>query len=103
MTIADINNPNQNGSCNNFDPNHLKDVLQTATNLTVVITAVSGTNLCELSPCSPSPCHNGGTCTMNNQVEGNYECSSCRQGYAGVNCTEDVNECDQGSQIMCTK
>ena len=96
MELTDINNPNQDGTCQYFNPNQLLQLLQSTTSHAVVITAVSGTNLCELSPCSPSPCHNGGTCTVNNQVEGNYECSSCRQGYAGVNCNEDVNECDQG-------
>ena len=63
-----------------------------------MVTSVSGSNLCELSPCSPSPCQNGGICAVKKGVKGNYECTFCRQGYSGVNCTDDVNECNQGKK-----
>lgn len=96
MELADISNPSTDGSCQYFEPSMLATAIESITGFRVVITGVSGSNLCELTPCSPSPCHNGGTCAVREGVKGNYECTFCRQGYTGVNCTEDVNECDQG-------
>ena len=35
-------------------------------------------------PCSPNPCHNGGTCAWEGQDE-SYTCS-CPEDYTGQNC-----------------
>ncbi len=98
VELCDINNPSEDGSCQYFDPTKLVSIMQSVTVHRVVVARLSGSNLCELTPCSPSPCKNGGICSMKEGVKGNYECSLCRLGYTGVNCTEDVNECDQGNK-----
>ena len=58
-------------------------------------TDVNGTDLCEESACSPSPCMNGGDCSLQTEVAGGYVCS-CSVGYTGVNCEADINECEDG-------
>lgn len=56
------------------------------------MTSVSGENICEESACLPNPCQNGGRCQLSNDAAGGFECS-CQDGYTGVDCSEDVNEC----------
>ena len=60
-----------------------------------MITEVQGVDICDVSPCLPSPCKNGGSCELNDRVFGGYECT-CSEGYTGVNCTLDVKECTEG-------
>ena len=91
VEIADINNPSADGRCHYFDPSRLKTAIQSITKQRVMVSGVSGANLCSLSPCSPSPCQNGAKCS---DVLGSYECS-CRQGFTGVNCSTDRDECAQ--------
>ena len=62
------------------------------TSTTVMVTGVSGENICEESVCLPNPCQNGGACQLSDDATGGYECS-CRDGYTGNDCSEDVNEC----------
>ena len=57
-----------------------------------MVTSVSGENICEESVCLPNPCQNGGACQLSDDATGGYECS-CRDGYTGNDCSEDVNEC----------
>ena len=60
-----------------------------------MVTSISGDNLCEISSCSPNPCANGGTCQLDESAEGGYSCS-CPEGYTGVDCTTDIDECLTG-------
>lgn len=60
-----------------------------------MVTGISGENLCEISSCSPNPCGNGGTCQLDENIEGSYSCV-CPEGYTGVDCMEDVDECLAG-------
>ncbi len=92
-----INNPAADGICHYFDPKIIETAINQAAadNIETMVTAVQGDNLCEISPCSPSPCRNGGTCSIDKEVTGGYQCL-CRQGYRGDNCTLDVDECTQG-------
>ena len=60
-----------------------------------MITGILGENLCEINSCSPNPCDNGGSCQMDDNVQGGYVCT-CPDGYTGVNCLNDVNECQEG-------
>lgn len=62
-------------------------------------TNVSGSNLCEEDACTPSPCENGGQCSLESEVPGGYSCS-CSAGYTGINCETDINECADGE--LCT-
>ena len=94
LEINDVNNPIPDENCQYFDPKSLESVLNQLTNQKAMVTNAQGEGLCETTPCTPSPCQNGGTCSLNEQVMGGYECE-CRQEYLGVNCTEDENECNQ--------
>ena len=58
-----------------------------------MVASISGSNLCKLSPCSPSPCQNGGTCSLRDVI-GGYECT-CQSGYTGKNCSVDIDECTE--------
>ncbi len=48
-----------------------------------------GDGLSCLDVCTSTPCANGGTCSV---VGNGYVCA-CRNGYTGVNCQTDINEC----------
>ena len=63
--------------------------------MSTMITDILAENLCEINSCSPNPCNNGGRCQLDDNVEGGYSCT-CANGYTGVNCIEDVDECLDG-------
>ena len=41
--------------------------------------------------CASGPCHNGATC-IDTTTEVGFTCI-CPQGFQGISCSEDVNEC----------
>ncbi|XP_026152475.1 protocadherin Fat 3a isoform X3 [Mastacembelus armatus] len=47
----------------------------------------------EITACVPNPCQNGGMC----KPIGNAFLCSCRRGFKGLTCEEDVNECDRSN------
>ncbi|XP_070826259.1 protocadherin Fat 3a isoform X9 [Chaetodon trifascialis] len=47
----------------------------------------------EITVCVPNPCQNGGAC----KPIGNAFFCSCRRGFKGLTCEEDVNECDRSN------
>lgn len=47
----------------------------------------------EITTCVPNPCQNGGVC----KPIGNAFLCSCRRGFKGLTCEEDVNECDRSN------
>uniref|UniRef100_A0A8D3CRY4 Protocadherin Fat 3 n=1 Tax=Scophthalmus maximus TaxID=52904 RepID=A0A8D3CRY4_SCOMX len=47
----------------------------------------------EITACVPNPCQNGGVC----KPIGNAFLCSCRRGFKGLTCEEDVNECDRSN------
>ncbi|XP_068441399.1 protocadherin Fat 3a isoform X3 [Clinocottus analis] len=47
----------------------------------------------EITACVPNPCQNGGAC----KPIGNAFLCSCRRGFKGLICEEDVNECDRSN------
>lgn len=52
--------------------------------------------LCHLDDaCTSNPCHADAICDTS-PINGSYTCS-CASGYKGVDCSEDINECEQGS------
>ena len=62
------------------------------TSVSTMATSSSGENLCNQTACSPSPCHNGGSCELQSDVIDGYVCT-CTVGYTGVDCESDINEC----------
>lgn len=44
--------------------------------------------------CTSNPCHADAICDTS-PINGSYTCS-CASGYKGVDCSEDINECEQG-------
>lgn len=51
--------------------------------------------LCHLDDaCTSNPCHADAICDTN-PINGSYACS-CASGFKGVDCSEDINECEQG-------
>ncbi|RWS31869.1 neurogenic locus Notch protein-like protein, partial [Leptotrombidium deliense] len=51
--------------------------------------------LCHLDDaCTSNPCHDAAICDTS-VVDGTYICS-CPQGFKGVDCTDDINECEIG-------
>ena len=59
-----------------------------------MITGLSGGAICQETACSPNPCQNRGVCELNENVTGGFECS-CRDGYTGEKCEQDVDECQE--------
>jgi len=52
--------------------------------------------LCHLDDaCTSNPCHADAICDTS-PINGSYTCS-CASGYKGVDCSEDIDECEQGS------
>ncbi|KOC63776.1 Neurogenic locus Notch protein, partial [Habropoda laboriosa] len=52
--------------------------------------------LCHLDDaCTSNPCHEGAICDTS-PINGSFTCS-CATGYKGVDCSEDIDECEQGS------
>ena len=72
-----------------------QDMLAGITGRRITITQVSGGAICQETACVPNPCRNQGTCGLNENVTGGFECS-CRRGYTGATCEEDVDECQEG-------
>ncbi|KAM6946143.1 protocadherin Fat 3a [Aplochiton taeniatus] len=46
----------------------------------------------EITACVPNPCQNSGVC----KPIGNAFLCSCRRGFKGLTCADDVNECERG-------
>lgn len=44
--------------------------------------------------CTSNPCHADAICDTS-PINGSFTCS-CASGYKGFNCSEDIDECDQG-------
>ena len=65
-----------------------------------MITTVSGGAICEETACAPNPCQNRGACELNENVTGGFECS-CRDGYTGNTCEQDIDECQESKFDMC--
>lgn len=52
--------------------------------------------LCHLDDaCTSNPCHADAICDTS-PINGSFTCS-CASGYKGIDCSEDINECIQGS------
>ncbi|CAB0039615.1 unnamed protein product [Trichogramma brassicae] len=52
--------------------------------------------LCHLDDaCTSNPCHQDAVCETS-PINGSFTCS-CTSGYRGIDCSEDINECEQGS------
>ena len=45
-----------------------------------------------MTTCEPNPCGNGGKCEVATK---SYHCS-CKGGWKGKHCLEDINECTTG-------
>ena len=72
----------------------LQNVLSSS-GVSTIVTNIMGDKLCEISSCSPNPCVNGGSCLLDDSSQGGYTCT-CAEGYTGVNCMDDTNECLNG-------
>lgn len=54
--------------------------------------------LCHLDDaCASNPCHVGAICDTS-PIDGTYICS-CPSGFKGVDCTQDVDECEEGMYL----
>lgn len=52
--------------------------------------------LCHLDDaCTSNPCHADAICDTS-PINGSYTCS-CASGYKGIDCSEDIDECEQGT------
>lgn len=52
--------------------------------------------LCHLDDaCTSNPCHADAICDTS-PINGSYTCS-CASGYKGIDCSEDIDECEQGN------
>ena len=54
--------------------------------------------LCHLDDaCTSNPCHEGAICDTS-PINGSFACS-CATGYKGVDCSNDIDECEQGKLL----
>ena len=65
------------------------------TGVSTMTTDQTGTNVCNQSACSLSPCQNGATCQADAGLPSGYTCT-CGLGFTGQNCENDINECENG-------
>ncbi len=98
LRLTNINNPKSDGSCQFFDPSIITSTIGTATKHKALVAGLTGSNICENSACSPNPCKNRGTCTVDDQEVGGFVCT-CKKGFTGVTCSTDVDECIQSMFI----
>ena len=70
----------------------MQEAMSQITGVSVSVMNRSGNNLCDSNSCSPSPCNNGGMCTVDSSVSSGFECN-CPPGYTGSTCEEDIDEC----------
>ena len=68
--------------------------MMTITGMTTTVMDQDGPDLCEQTPCSPSPCQNDGSCDLEPEGPGGYVCT-CKTGFTGMDCEEDIDECDE--------
>lgn len=55
--------------------------------------------LCHLDDaCTSNPCHEGAICDTS-PINGSFTCS-CATGYKGLDCSEDIDECEQGKNFI---
>ncbi|XP_031561240.1 protein dachsous-like [Actinia tenebrosa] len=90
-----VNKPNLAKQCHIFDLEAFKKTLRkvleaeaTITNMTVL-----AETLCESDPCFSNPCMNGGVCKTG-PGKNEFSCR-CEPGWAGKDCTNDINECER--------
>lgn len=63
----------------------------TSTDFTILFSGL----LCHLDDaCTSNPCHADAICDTS-PINGSYTCS-CASGYKGIDCSEDIDECEQG-------
>ncbi len=72
-----------------------QDQVTGAVGQTSLSTSVTGDSLCTPDPCHPDPCNNGALC----QVMGNTYTCDCIAGFTGTDCSEDIDECSNGSKL----
>lgn len=73
---------------------YMQDVLSSS-GVSTIVTDIVGEKLCEINSCSPNPCGNGGSCQLDDNIQGGYTCM-CADGFTGANCMEDIDECLNG-------
>lgn len=77
----------------------MQTVINDVTRLNALVTGVEGSDVCEVTPCMPTPCKNRGVCSLDNLSIGGYVCS-CADGYTGTDCEEDILECAESKWIF---
>ncbi len=77
----------------------IQSVIRDVTRLNAFVASVDGADVCEVTPCMPTPCKNRGVCSLDELSVGGYVCS-CPTGYTGTKCEEDVLEC---AECECTE
>ena len=60
------------------------------TNKKSFVTKYDNTKFCNVTRCEPNPCGNDGKCEITAK---SYHCS-CKGGWKGKQCLEDINECN---------
>jgi len=91
LTVA-VDNPKKDGSCHYFIPEKFEKLLNNATKKKSSVTKFDRKKLCNVTTCEPNPCGNGGKCEVTTK---SYHCS-CKGGWKGNHCLEDINECTTG-------
>ena len=70
----------------------LQKVINSITKKKLSVTKFDTTKLCNVTRCEPNPCRNGGKCEV---TPNSYHCS-CKGGWKGIHCSEDIDECKSG-------
>eukprot|EP00794_Sanderia_malayensis_P006322 gene6322-7046_t len=95
---VNLNKPNKGKTCHFFIPASFQKLLNGLTAKKISVTKYEKSKVCNVTACQPNPCANKGKCDI---TKNGFICS-CKGGWDGTTCKNDINECTR-SAVDCQK